>query len=226
MPASNRSARPTVQPPPTIGPVKSLKSNVRKSPLRTSTSSAPRPPAPEITPPARSGLRGTNPPTKKLIDCCADACGTATNPATNTTALRDNNSRRMSAPRCKAGLFLVLVGPHPHSRRSRVRARDSRGRLPALVVRRSRTDASRARKTSRKCASPREQCRPRVSLRPLWSTLAPKFCDDLAHRVVDQPVGRQHLIAARRERRALHVRHAPSGFLHDQRSAGDVPRLE
>ena len=44
--------------------------------------------------------------------------------------------------------------------------------------------------------------------------------------VVQQAVAGEDVPAARAEGRAVHVRHAAAGFGHDQRAAGDVPRLE
>src|SRR5262245_25863546 len=64
-----------------------------------------------------------------------------------------------------------------------------------------------------------------ISLRPLGSTLT-KISDELQHRVVYPSVGGEDVAAARRERRSVKRCHAAASLGNDQRTAGDVPRLQ
>src|ERR1700680_3492267 len=72
--------------------------------------------------------------------------------------------------------------------------------------------------------------RERVSLgyqcRPIWVTDPTKVVDDVEHRVVDEPIGGKDVPAAGGEARAVHGRHAAACFRYDERTAGNVPRLE
>src|SRR5437763_17006196 len=50
--------------------------------------------------------------------------------------------------------------------------------------------------------------------------------NDVEHLRVDPSVGRQHFAESRIERSPGYGRHRPAGFLDQQRSCGDVPRIQ
>ena len=87
--------------------------------------------------------------------------------------------------------------------------------MPATIARKSRADVSRA--------VPGRPSRRRVSARPAFSRQS-RMTSSMASWM--RPLLARTLAAARRERLAVQVGDPAAGFGHDQRAAGDVPRLE
>ena len=58
------------------------------------------------------------------------------------------------------------------------------------------------------------------------SAASSELLNHAKHRLMDLAVRREHIAAARKERRAVQPGDPAAGFLDDQRAAGDVPGLE